>query len=235
MRIFKSLKEAVKEIERDLHEMGVVVHTESYQDQKVKDNPDFETKELQGYCYKITQRDTLLQEFQKLGGNQHYIDQEIIDRLSNDWRNPGSAFLHRKEVWEQFLHDGKFSYTYNERIRVQLHRIIDELAQHPNTRQAVITMYDQHLDMQHLGGTARIPCSMYYQFLIRNRNGRRHLDVIYTMRSCDLYTHLIYDIVLTMLMQEWIANSLPALEPGYFTHFIGSLHAYRKDWDRGVF
>ena len=234
MRIFKGLKEAVKEIERDLHEMGVIVHPESYQDQKVGDNPDFETKELQGYCYKITQRDTLLKEFQDLGGNQQYIDQEVIDRLSTDWRNPGEAWKLRKDVWEQFIHDGKFAYTYNERIRVQLARIIEELHLHPNTRQAVITMYDQHLDMQHLGGKARIPCSMYYQFLRRTRGGEVYLDVVYTMRSCDLYTHLIYDIVLTMLMQEWIANTLQIV-PGYFTHFIGSLHAYRRDWDKGVF
>jgi len=235
MRIFSNLIEAIKEIERDLNEMGTLIHPESYQDQDIKNNDDFLTRELQGYCYKITNHVGLLQDFKSLGGNTDYVIQEFEDRVSSDLLNPGKSYLHRLEVWEPFLHKGKFSYTYNERIRTQLPKIMKELEERPNTRQAVISIFDWFMDLERLGGKARIPCSMYYQFLRRERNGVPALDCIYTMRSCDIYTHLIYDITLTMYIQQYIAHTL-GINPGHFTHFVGSLHAYKKDYSiKGVF
>ncbi len=231
MRIFIGLKEAFNEIQRDLHEMGILVYPESMQDRKAKDVGVIETKELQGYCYKITNREDLNKEFLELGGNIDYINQEVMDRMSIHWLNPGYAYKTRSEVWEKFLHDGKFAYSYNERIRTQLPWIMDQLTKNPNTRQAIVTIFDTHQDMANMGGSARIPCSMYYQFLIRERGGKKYLDIIYTMRSCDIYTHLIYDICLTMRMQEFVAKMLK-LEPGYFTHFIGSLHMYKEDYSK---
>ena len=41
MRTFKNCTEAVNEIERDLHEMGVKVHPETMQNKKVADDKDF--------------------------------------------------------------------------------------------------------------------------------------------------------------------------------------------------
>ncbi len=231
MRIFIGLKEAFNEIQRDLHEMGVLVYPESMQDRKASEVGVIETKEIQGYCYKITNREDLIKDFEKLGGNLDYINQEVMDRVSKSCLNPGYAYKHREDVWNRFLHDGKFSYTYNERIRSQLPSILDQLRENPNTRQAIITIFDQHQDLENMGGSARIPCSMYYQFLIRERGGKKFLDIIYTMRSCDIYTHLIYDIVLTMKMQEFVSKLLK-IEPGYFTHFIGSMHMYREDYSK---
>lgn len=233
MRIFTNLLEAHKEIERDLHEMGILVHPETYQDKNIKDNPDFETKELFGYGYMITNTHSTMVEkqFEELGGNIFYLQHELIDRLSKGWLNPGSAYLKRPEVWETFLQKGKFSYTYNERIRTQLPVVLEQLRQNPNTRQAVITIYDHHHDLAHMGGQARIPCSMHYQYMRRVREDKTKLDSIYTMRSCDFYTHFIYDSALGMLMQDYIAHEV-GIESGRFVHFIGSLHAYRKDWEK---
>lgn len=232
MRIYSNLKEAHGEIQRDLMEMGTLIHPSTYQDQYIGDKDEFITKELQGYCYCITSFGRLEIDFIDLGGNIGYVNQEVDDRLSDSWKNPGTSWKCRPEVWEQFLHKGKFSYTYNERIREQLPIIINELRTNPNTRQAIITMYDRHQDIANLGGKARIPCSLSYQFLIRPKGkGENRLDCIYTMRSCDLYTHFIYDVFMTMMMQEYVANSL-GLEAGRFIHFIGSLHAYKKDYSK---
>ena len=52
-RIFSNCVEAQKEIERTLYEMGVEVQSFSMQDKVVSDNPDYLTKELQGYSYSI--------------------------------------------------------------------------------------------------------------------------------------------------------------------------------------
>ena len=237
MRIYNNVKEAVKETERELVEMGIKLHPETMQDKEVGDNLDFETIELQGYGYKITSFHGLEADFRSLKGNWEYIQAEMSDRLSNTLLNPGNAWLTRQDVWEEFVENktGRFAYTYNERFREQLPYLIEELREHPNTRQAVMTMYDRHQDMGNMGGIRRIPCSMYYQMLRRVRQGVEKLDLIYTMRSCDFYTHYLYDICLAMKMQEYIANAV-GIEPGHFTHFIGSLHAYAKDYTtKGVF
>jgi len=233
VRIYKNLREAVQETERELVEMGTDVWPETMQDKKATE--EYQTKELQGYGYIITSHSSKDEHFQFLGGDLDYAMADFQERVMDQWINPGSAYLLRDEVWREFLHDGKFAYTYNERIREQLPMIIEELKARPNTRQAVLTIYDRHQDMNNMGGKARIPCSMYYQFLRRKRNEQEVLDCIYTMRSCDIYTHYIYDVWLAMRLQEYIANAL-GLEPGHFTHFIGSLHAYRKDYiKKGVF
>jgi thymidylate synthase len=233
MRIYRDLKEAFGEIQRDLVEMGTEVHPETYQDKKVKDDPNFCPKEIQGYSYSITNLDAIYQDFLDLGGNGKYAEAEYLDRISLSWENPGNAWVNRKSTWEPFIQDnGRFSYTYNERFREQLPMIIEELQRNPNTRQAVITMYDRHQDMANLGGKARIPCSMYYQYLLRRVPLTKdlRLDSIYTMRSCDIYTHFIYDVYLATMVQKYIAGSI-GVEYGKFTQFIGSLHAYKKDYE----
>ena len=234
MRIFESLKDAVNEIERDLHEMGTKVWPETYQDKVVVDDPEFETKELQGYSYLITRPEMIKPHFVELGGSLTYLEEETLDRINAAWLNPGESYKERETVWSQFLHNGKFAYTYNERIRIQLEPIVEQLSLNPNTRQAVISIYDFNRDLPNLGGKARIPCSMYYQFLIRKRNGINYLDVIYTMRSCDFYTHFIYDVALADELRKYIAWVLK-LEGGHLTHFIGSLHFYKKDCKKEVF
>jgi len=231
MRIYEGLAQAVNEVERDLNEMGTLVHPETMQDKNVKDNDDFITKEIQGYSFMITSQKFIWQDIKELGLNRAYIDEEVDARISSTYLNPGEAYLNRLEVWQQFLHDGKFSYTYNERIREQLTPILENLIKNPNTRQAIITLYDKDKDLANIGGKARIPCSMYYQFLRRVRDNVEYLDCIYTMRSCDFYTHFPYDIALTMGFQRALADYLD-IEPGRFTQFIGSLHAYRKDWNK---
>jgi len=234
MRIYQNLKEAIKETERELVEMGVEVLPETMQDKETNEDEHL-TKELQGYGYIITSHLRRDETFIELGGDLRYAVKEFEERIDSHWINPGEAYLTRKGTWEEFLHKGKFSYTYNERFREQLVQVIEELRLRPNTRQAVVTIYDRHQDLNNMGGIARIPCSMHYQFLRRKRNGQEVLDCIYIMRSCDFYTHFIYDVWLAMRLQEFLAGTL-GIEPGNFTHFVGSLHAYKKDYEtKGVF
>jgi thymidylate synthase len=145
--------------------------------------------------------------------------------------NPGNAWKLRQNVWDEFLHDGKFAYTYTERFNeqtmkagAQLATAIHQLQINPGTRQAIVGIHQGPREIPHMGGAGRVPCSMYYQFL------RRHdeLHMIYTMRSCDLLTHFPVDIILALKMQEHVAREL-GCKLGTFTYFCGSLHAYRKD------
>jgi thymidylate synthase len=218
--------EMVREVERDLFEMGIRVQPATMQDKDVTGNSDYETLEVQAYGYMVTTVNDPVPLFSMIDymrGNLEWAQNELRDRESSEYINPG--FTHRlMPVWEEFIRDGQFAYTYNERFREQLPLIIRELNLRPNTRQAVMTMYDRHQDMGNWGGKDRVPCSLSYQFYIRD--GR--LNMIYTMRSCDFLTHFSHDVFLAIGILKYVAmhTNTPA---GMFTHFIGSLHAYRKD------
>lgn len=233
MRIFANPIEAVKEVERDLFEMGIEIQSHTVQDQNVDNNSDYMALELMGHSYMVTAwtEESLKEMVKYLQGNMDWCNWEFAERISVLCINPGEAWKLRKEIWSQYLHNGKFAYTYNERYKTQLHQVMSELRMRPNTRQAVITVYDKHDDSKSIGGYARVPCSMYYHFMIRNGA----LNCIYYQRSCDFLKHFVHDVYLTIRLQEWIASDL-GISTGYFIHNIGSLHAFKKDLNkRGIF
>lgn len=234
MRIFINMLEMVREAERDLFEMGIRVHPATMQDKQVKNDAGFETKELQAYGFQVTNVEDLadidaMLDYMKVP--KEYVEAEFQDRVNPEYQNPGNAYKTRLDVWTPFLRDGQFAYTYNERWRDQLPRVIRELQVRPETRQAILTMYDRHEDMANWGGKDRVPCSLHWQFLIRE--GALH--VIYVMRSCDLLTHFPIDIALSARLLRHVASVL-GINCGTLTYFTGSLHAYQKDLAaRGIF
>ena len=170
MRIYQNVIEMVKEVERDLFEMGVRYQTATVQDQEVADNPDFQTIELFGYAYTLTQHPDLLNMVSYLNLNRKWLEAEEKERLfgmiysnspaSGSYLNPGTAWQKNKKLWGPFIRDNKFSYSYAERWQEQISYIINELELRPNSRQAIMTMYDRHQDMMNWGGRDRVPCSL---------------------------------------------------------------------------
>ena len=235
MRIYQDALEMIKEVERDLAEMGIRYQSYSVQDKIVKDDPDYQTLELMGYAYKLTARDGVFEKLEEMLGYKKdekfkaWIMYEIDDRLYSRNANPGNAWKIREAFWKRFLRNGKFSYTYSERWQEQLQYIVSELRDNPASRQIIMTMYDRHQDMMNWRGLDRVPCSLTYQFLIRS--GKLH--VIYSMRSCDFVNFFQADVYCTIELLNHIALILE-IEVGSFTHFLGSLHAFKKDLE-GVF
>jgi len=237
MRIYTTCREAVKEVERDLWEMGIEVRTYSMQDKVVEGNEDYFTKELSPYVFMITNPLGDIDEFIKYiypDKHERILDwcvAEFRERISTKMINPGEAWVLRSGIWKEFMHDGAFAYTYNHRIRVQLERIINELRTKPGTRQAIIEVHNNFIDINHLGGGGRVPCSMHYQLVIREGK----LDMMYIMRSSDYLTHFCNDNWLAIKLQQHVANEL-AIPMGKYTFFTGSLHAYYKDMkERKIF
>jgi thymidylate synthase len=232
MRIFKNPIEAYDEVGRDLWEMGIRVHTQTMQDKNIADDKDFETVELRAYGYQLSSGFTLEQAEDMLrhtNSNYKWALSDFTERVDPNFVNPGKAYKMR-DVWEEFLHDGKFAYTYNERFKTQLNILISELLQKPETRQGILQMYDYKIDMERWGST-RVPCSLMYQVMVREGK----LDMIYTMRSCDYLEHFPYDMYLTIRLQGFIADAI-GVDRGFFTHNMGSFHAYNKDIKaRGIF
>lgn len=239
MRIFSSPLEMIREVERDLFEMGVRYQSETVQDKQVKSDPRYQTIELMGYGY--TLNPSTLQQLSTMVGynnnNLAWAEAEYYERVpvlgSGPLMslNPGRAWMIDAERWEKFLRDDKFSYTYAERWSLQIPYVIDELIWRPNTRQAMMTMYDQHQDLMNWGGRDRVPCSISYQFIQRNGT----LNLIYSQRSCDFIQFFSTDVYITVRLLKYVCD-MTGYKEGNFIHFIGSLHAFAGDLEgRGIF
>jgi thymidylate synthase len=244
MRIFANTMEMYNEVRRDIHELGVLVHPQTMQDKDVQNNADYQTLELSPYGFTIVDGSDAKGLLDGLNLSSTWMEAEFAERISSDAHNPGHAWEIRKEVWKQFMHHGRFAYTYSERMNRfvdgdgettsesngALAKIFHELHDRPDTRQAVLPIFNGDSDLPNLGGKARVPCSLHYQFMRRNDA----LQMIYVMRSSDFLTHFPFDIALAVRLQKYMAKLL-VMPVGHFTFFTGSLHMYKKDSDPGVF
>jgi thymidylate synthase len=232
MRIFRDFTEAYWELERELRHNGLLYRTETVQDKNVAEDDDFLTKELLGYTFLV--KDPNIDKFIKdLNLDLKWIKEEFKERTSEKYENPGEAYKLRP-VWEEFVHDGKFSYTYSERIGSQIEDVIVLLKEIPTSRHGIINIYDRQIDnsMDRRRGLKRVPCSMYYMLFNRLEDyGVAEImktHMLYNIRSNDFSTHFPYDLVLARLVQEYVANRLGTL-PGDFIYQSGSLHVFAKD------
>ncbi len=105
----------------------------------------------------------------------------------------------------------------------QLVSIIDILRNRPDSRQAVIQLFDGH-DL--LGDHRDVPCTCTLQFLKRANK----LHMIVNMRSNDAYLGLPHDFFCFTMLQEILAKSL-SVELGTYKHSVGSLHLYEKSYE----
>lgn len=224
MRIFKDFIEADKEVSREIHHNGLVYQSQSYQDKNVANDEGFLTKELLGYTFMV--KDPDIESYIEFRGlNSEWIKTDFLERISGSGVNPGEAWHLRQSMWEPFIEeDGRFSYSYPERIGDQPRQVIDLLKSHPTSRHGFINIYNPDIDNKRRDGTRRVPCSMWYMAMIRDGK----LVLFYNIRSNDYNGHFGYDLVLARLMQEYIAKEV-GVPVGDFIYQSGSLHAFKKD------
>lgn len=234
MRIYSNCYQLMSETGRNLWEMGMEVKPKTYQNKNIEGKDEFITKELicEQYCLtKMPDPEFLFTYTQ----SRDWADAEFKERISNFIVNPGNAWRLRKDVWEQFLNEwGRFDYTYNQRMYNTLNSLIGLLKKDSDTRKAVLPIFNGngYDDTNYYDGSARIPCSMYYDFLIReNASGQKQLNICYHQRSSDFITHFGNDVYLAWLLMVYVSEHLEIL-PGYLYHTIDSLHAYKKDWGK---
>lgn len=231
MRIYSNSFELMSELGRELNSYGQTVKPKTYQNKRIEGNEDFITKELicQQYCLTSLGDPVWLFVFSHSKG---WADAEFKERINtSEVINPGKAWELRKDLWEQFLVDGKFDYTYNERMAI-LPYTIQLLRSESDTRKAVLPIFNGNGedDTLYYHGNKRIPCSMYYDFLIRqNGKGEKVLHICYHQRSSDFAQHFGNDIYLAWRLMEYVAQEV-GVKPGYLYHTIDSLHIYKKDW-----
>lgn len=124
---------------------------------------------------------------------------------------------------DRFKEDnGQFWGSYGRRTRDQLAAIVRKLQCDPDTRQAVVTVWDPALDAQ--GGKRDHPCTIALQFLIRDDK----LSLCTTMRSNDVWWGWAHDAGQFTSLQLTVANVL-GIEPGPYVHNAKSFHLYIRD------
>lgn len=256
MRIYDNAYELMSETGRNVWEMGIENRPKTYQNKVIEGNEDFVTKELiaESYCLTSLPDPDWLFVYTK---TREWAEAEFIERVSGKDINPGKAWELNPGMWEEFLVDNPykdcptshpmsgiekiFDYTYASRMsnkvcahkysgKTYLEAIIQLLKDDNDTRKAVLSIFDADKDLHRLDGWARIPCSMYYQFLIRpNGKGEKVCNIIYNQRSADFIGHFGDDVFLAWRLMEYVAGAV-GVKPGYLYHQIGSLHSYQRDW-----
>ena len=243
-RIFKDCLDMIREMDRELKVSGITVPVKHYQNQELT-GENQNTKELIGVNFVITkpwlQKREMLEflfkdEAQRI---EDYCKQEILDRIDRRGLNPGNSYKIRMDLWQKLMskkENDKFDYTYSERINYsrQLDNAIAALKDDEHSRRAMIMIFKPEDTMESSGFQTRIPCSVSYQFLIRNNK----LMVLYYIRSNDYFKHFAIDIWLTQAIQEYVWTQLqdtyPGLKIGPLNYYAGSFHAYHEDLSNWV-
>lgn len=225
MRFYKDFPEAMNEIRRELKEMGIQIHTKSVQNKNIVNNKDFDSFELQNYTYTVTRPNWKSIPLR----SNIWAETEFKERIAGESVNPGEAWKYRRDYWQQFLNNrGEFDYAYPERMAHTVDEAIRALRQDINTRRAFIPIISGSLDTAN-DFDRRYPCSIGYW--LNYRQGK--LNITYLLRSSDFGEHFNYDIYLADRLKCYIAEEVD-VDPGTFTHWIGSLHVFAKDVE-GVF
>jgi thymidylate synthase len=128
------------------------------------------------------------------------------------------------DALSQFANDGILMGAYGPRLRRwggavdQLDHVRQLLLRDPDTRQAVIQLFNPLRDYQ---GYRDVPCTLGYRFYLRQ--GSLHMHT--SMRSQDLWLGFGYDIFAATLLQELLAGWL-GVGLGQYHHQVDSLHLY---------
>lgn len=120
--------------------------------------------------------------------------------------------------------NGLFHGAYGLRTSNQYDVVISRLKQDPDTRQAVVTIWNPQFDLQ--PGKRDYPCTILHQFRIRNNK----LNMSVYMRSNDVWLGAAYDFFQFTRVQLAMASVL-GVEPGTYAHHVGSLHIYENNYE----
>lgn len=248
-RIFRDCFQMVREIDRELSSCGITVPVKHYQNKELT-GEDQNTKELIGVNFTISSplrgvEDMIEFMFKDEAETvMAYCREEAEDRFNRPGSNPGKSWEIRMDLWQKLMsrnQEGKFDYTYSERLHPlffpglsnerfsQLTKAIDALKDDEHSRRAMVMVFTPGDTLHSKGAETRIPCSVSYQFLIRNNK----LHCIYYIRSNDYFKHFAVDIVMTGMTMQYMVDNLkeayPSLEVGPLHYMAGSLHAYHED------
>lgn len=139
----------------------------------------------------------------------------------------------RIKVFTQFQNGSVFRGSYGPRVEGGLDDIVDLLKRDPDSRQAVLTIYNSQRDLGRWNDksiSGDVPCTIGFQFRLRQRaTAKPTLDMWALMRSNDAWRGLPYDMGQFTLLMFAMAQALDAYV-GVYRHSTASLHLYEEHW-----
>lgn len=170
-----------------------------------------------------------------------YIDNPIDNFINTDFRKWKSSYAQYEwqwylsknrsvseikkyaKIWDK-MHNGNnivnSNYGYQWSRGNQLEFIINELTKNPNSRRAVISIYDGKEHEIHSNDT---PCTLNIVFNITH--GKLNMTVL--MRSNDLWYGFCNDQYCFSMLQKLVCDRL-GLEIGWYYHFANNFHIYER-------
>ena len=238
MRIFASCKQMLSEVARDVFSRGVWSYDYTRQGKRTEER----AKELVGYAYRLTSfhdLDEMLDLARKMF-KKDFFRKEIAERWFQEMfenKNPQTFWLMHPDLENYFntyckeIENRYESYTYGERVTYSYDKVINLLVNNPERRAAVVPVFWM-TDVEKVG-KFRVPCSMFYQFIIRRSLTGRQLHLIYVQRSCDLAWFFPFDVYRAVRLLQKATEDLNerglSVKTGHLIHFISSLHCFESD------
>lgn len=127
-----------------------------------------------------------------------------------------------EDASQQLRHE----YATNKSRLDQVKSAYEALLHAPNSRQVILQIWDNKLDMPNPEPRSRdIPCNVMSHLMIRQGK----LEWLQVMRSNDLIWGTPYNFIQFTTMQEIMAGWL-GVEIGTYNHISDSLHVYERHW-----
>ena len=180
------------------------------------------------WCHSITNRNSVKRDF-----NLKYAKAEwqwYLTGLPNV-KMLGEIYGKVPKIWQRMANEEGYvnsNYGYQwergDSHTSQLDNVISLLRNNPNTRQAVISIYD---GKEHQDYKLDTPCTYAIQFTILNKK----LNMCVTMRSNDLWYGFCNDQYCFSMLQQLVADKLD-IPVGTYYHFAHNLHLYNNIIDK---
>ena len=180
------------------------------------------------WCHSITNRNSVKRDF-----NLKYAKAEwqwYLTGLPNV-KMLGEIYGKVPKIWQRMADEEGYvnsNYGYQwergDSHTSQLDNVISLLRNNPNTRQAVISIYD---GKEHQDYKLDTPCTYAIQFTILNNK----LNMCVTMRSNDLWYGFCNDQYCFSMLQQLVADKLD-IQVGTYYHFAHNLHLYNNIIDK---
>lgn len=222
--------------------------------QAIRDAPQSDMIEVEDVSIELPMAQTLSSAQEQYKPNLPWAEDHFLERVSGFPHNPPPSHewwpFAQKNNAEHVDDQRQFSHTYPERywprnagkrlgvvndphwgIRFaygDLNDLVRLLADRPGTRQAYLPVWFPE-DLRASAQGERVPCSLGYHFMIRNRR----LKIVYYIRSCDFLRHFCDDVYMTVRLAQWVRDhlevELEGIALGKFVMHVSSMHAFSAD------
>lgn len=175
--------------------------------------------------YVYTQRGIRARE---ITGVQLIVEAPLSEPILSEYYMFGEMFIEKycqsvmeATCGEQSIHSRIVRTTkISQKNNNQVNKVVNLLRREPNSRRAVISLWDSVNDMN----SEHPPCACIIQFMIRQGK----LDAIAFFRSNDSWMAVLPDMIAMTRLASMIAEKLK-VPVGQYIHFSASYHLYEPD------